>query len=45
MLLSGERFAPFFSKATTLKQLEDEIFRVLEERQRKLIRKREEAER
>ena len=41
LLLSGERFSKFFPKATTPKQLEDEIFRVLEERQKKLTRKRE----
>lgn len=43
--LCGERFSHFFPKATTPKELEDAIFRVLEERQRRLVRKREKAER
>lgn len=45
LTLDGERFARFFPKGITPKQMEDELFKLLEERQRKLIRKREELER
>lgn len=45
LILDGERFARFFPKGSTPKQMEDELFKLLEERQRKLIRKREEVER